>query len=60
MVAGASVRRVPHSPQNLVPGVFAEPQLGQVSASRAPQFPQNLRPGSFSVLQLEQTNGDRH
>jgi hypothetical protein len=45
---------VPHSPQNLRPGVFGDPQLGQLTASLAPHSPQNLRPGSFSALQLEQ------
>jgi hypothetical protein len=54
VTAGASVKGVPHSPQNLSPAVFAEPQLGQVTASRVPHSPQNLRPGSLAALQLGQ------
>jgi hypothetical protein len=52
--AATSVKGLPHSPQNLRPGVFGDPQLGQFTASRAPHSPQNLRPGSFSTLQFEQ------
>jgi hypothetical protein len=43
---------LPHSPQNLVPGVFGDAQCGHVIASGDPQLPQNLRPGSFSLPQL--------
>lgn len=52
--ASATVSALPHSPQNLVPGVFAVPQVGHGAARRCPQFPQNLRPGSFSAEQLVQ------
>jgi hypothetical protein len=45
---------VPHSPQNLTPGVFADPQFGQVTTRRVAHSPQNLRPTSFSVPQFGQ------
>ncbi len=52
--ASASPSALPHSPQNLAPGVFAEPQVEQLTARRWPQFRQNFLPGSFSAAQLVQ------
>ena len=53
MTAGAlvSVRPVPHSPQNLVPGGFGVPQCAQAALKLVPHSPQNLRPASFVVPQ---------
>jgi hypothetical protein len=38
----------------LIPGVFGDPQLGQVTVSRVAHSPQNFRPGSFEVPQVGQ------
>src|SRR3990170_4485340 len=47
-------RAVPHSLQNLAPGLLIAPQFGQPAARVAPHSLQNLAPGVFSVPQLEQ------
>src|SRR5207249_9686509 len=38
----ASASGFPHSPQNLIPRAFANPQLGHFSFSGAPHSPQNF------------------
>src|SRR5262245_4171084 len=45
---------VPHSPQNLIPGAFANPQLGHLAFSDAPHSPQNFMPLAFSKPQAGQ------
>ncbi len=52
--AGCPASAAPHSPQNLTPGVFEPPQVGQACESALPHSPQNFRPGSFSLPQAEQ------
>ena len=51
-----STRPVPHSPQNLVPGVFGDAQFGHVTVSRVAHSPQKFRPGSFGVPQVGHVN----
>jgi hypothetical protein len=46
-------------PQNLDPGRFVAPQVGQALTRGAPQSLQNLSPASFSCPQFEQTIGLR-
>jgi hypothetical protein len=48
------MRLVPHSPQNLIPGVLGDPQLGQVTVRRVAHSPQNFRPASLGVPQVGQ------
>jgi hypothetical protein len=50
----SALRGEPHSPQNLLSGVFGAEHDGQTSASGAPHSLQNFRPRSFSVPQLGQ------
>jgi hypothetical protein len=45
---------VPHSLQNLAPGLFVAPQLGHPAAIGVPHSLQNLAPASFSVAQFGQ------
>ena len=49
-------RGFPHSPQNLAPGSFAAPHVGQAVDSRAPHSKQNFRASSFAVPQLAQVS----
>ncbi len=44
----------PHSLQNLAPGLFVAPQLGQPAASVAPHSLQNFAPAAFSEEQFGQ------
>src|SRR5439155_14376919 len=50
----ASASGFPHSPQNLIPGAFANPQLGHFSFSGAPHSPQNFMLLAFSKVQARQ------
>jgi hypothetical protein len=43
----------PHSPQNLDPGAFANPQLAHLIFSGAPHSPQNFMPLAFSARVFE-------
>jgi hypothetical protein len=43
----APPRGVPHSLQNLAPGLFVAPQFGQPLASGEPHSLQNFEPASF-------------
>ena len=50
VVAEAAARRsVPHCPQNLTPGAFVAPHVGQGLDRAAPHSPQNFLSGSFAV-----------
>ena len=52
--ATVDARCVAHSEQNLSPGWFDDPQLGQPTASAYRTSAQNLRPDRFSVPQVAQ------
>ena len=44
---GRPGQRVPHSPQNFMPGGFWNPHAGQPLARRVPHSPQNFMPAGF-------------